>query len=138
MFSLSPVVMAFSKHSLMKIALLLDEEEEMRQSKRTRRFWVHPLATRQEDGEYTTLYRQLVNDDVKFYNYFRMFHGEYIDILSTIEIDLKKEHTILESYFSHRKTICLLTVSKNLIFTIFVCFNMFFLYTYFVSKVYYV
>jgi len=59
--------MAFSKSSLMKIALLLDEEEEMRQSKRTRRFWVHPLVrTRQEEGEYTTLYRQLVNDDVKF------------------------------------------------------------------------
>ncbi|KAL4112547.1 hypothetical protein QTP88_016309 [Uroleucon formosanum] len=66
--------MAFSKYNLMKIALIIDEEEEMRQSKRSRRFWVHPLVqTREEEGEYTTLYPQLVNDDVKFYKYFPRF-----------------------------------------------------------------
>ncbi|KAL4111763.1 hypothetical protein QTP88_015652 [Uroleucon formosanum] len=58
--------MAFSKYNLMKIALILDEEEEMRQSKRSRRFWVHPLVrTREEEGEYTTLYPQLCDLDQK-------------------------------------------------------------------------
>jgi len=101
--------MAFSKRTLMKIALLLDEEE-MRQSKRTRRFWVHPLVrTRQEEGDYTTLYRQLVNDDVKIYKYFRMSHGEYMDILSTIEIDLKKEDTRFRKAISpsEKLSVCL-------------------------------
>lgn len=40
--------------------------------------------TRQEEGKYSTLYPHLINDDVKCYKYkyFRMSHGEYMDILS--------------------------------------------------------
>lgn len=102
--------MAFSKYNLMKIALILDEEEEMRQNKRSRRFWVHPLVrTREEEGEYTTLYPQLVNDDVKFYKYFRMSHEEYMNILSKIEIDLRKVDTQFRKAISptEKLSVCL-------------------------------
>jgi len=102
--------MAFSKYNLIKIALILDEEEEMRQSKRSRRFWVHPLVrTREEEGEYTTLYPQLVNDDVKFYKYFRMSHEEYMNILSKIEIDLRKVDTQFRKAISptEKLSVCL-------------------------------
>jgi hypothetical protein len=64
--------MAFSKLTLIKIALILDDKEEIRERKPNRRFWVHPMVrNRQEEGEFLTLYRQLVNDDTKFFKYFR-------------------------------------------------------------------
>ena len=49
----------FSTCKLAMIALLLDEEEE-NSRKGKRRTWVHDiLKTRQREGEYHTLYKQL-------------------------------------------------------------------------------
>jgi hypothetical protein len=85
--------MAFLTHTLMKIALIIDEQEET-ESKRRRQFWVHPLVrTLQEEEEYSTIYPQLINDDVKFYKYFPMSHGEYMTILSKIKTRLRKKNT---------------------------------------------
>lgn len=104
--------MAFSTRTLMKIALILDEEEEREKKdvKRRRRFWVHPLVrTRQEEGEYSTLYPHFINDDVKFYKYFRMSHGEYMEILSKIENGLRKEDTTFRKSISptEKISVCL-------------------------------
>lgn len=95
--------------NLMKIALILDELEKMRQSKQSRRFWVHPLVQTRQKEEYTTLYRQLVNDVVKFYKYFRMSHKEYINILSKIEINLRKSDIQFRKAISPTKnlSVCL-------------------------------
>jgi len=56
---------------LAAIAVALDEEEGA-ERKRTR--WaVHPAWSKREiEGEFVTLYKELNDDEVKFYGYFRM------------------------------------------------------------------
>ena len=55
---------------LAAIAVALDEEG----AERKRRRWaVHPAWSRREiEGEFVTLYKELNDDEVKFYGYFRM------------------------------------------------------------------
>jgi len=115
--------MAFSTSILMKIALILDEEEE-REKKTVNKEddfgFTHWSGTRLEEGEYSTLYPHLINDDVKFYKYFRMSHGEYMEILSKIENGLKKEDTPFRKSISPTEKLSVCTVSKyfNLNFNI--------------------
>jgi hypothetical protein len=49
----------------------LDEEEG---AERKRRMWsVHPAWSKREtEGEFVTLYKELIDDEVKFYGYLRM------------------------------------------------------------------
>jgi hypothetical protein len=56
---------------LAAIAVALDEEED---SERKRRRWdVHPAWSKREiEGEFVTLCKELIDDEVKFYGYFRM------------------------------------------------------------------
>jgi hypothetical protein len=50
------------------IALLLDEEENKRS--KHNRIWVHEiLRKRKIVGEFATLYRKLIEDEMKFYKY---------------------------------------------------------------------
>jgi len=56
------------------IAILLDEEEEEKiVSREPRKFWVHAAWKKREtEGEFATLYIELIHDEIKFYEYFRM------------------------------------------------------------------
>jgi hypothetical protein len=56
---------------LAAIAVALDEEEV---AERKRRRWsVHPAWSKREtEEEFVTLYKELIDDEVKFYGYFRM------------------------------------------------------------------
>jgi hypothetical protein len=59
----------FSEEELICIAVLLDEEE----TKARKRKWVHEsLLRRKEEGEYFTLYKELLKDSVRFHQYFTM------------------------------------------------------------------
>ena len=59
------------------IVIALDEEEEERKQKR-KRLWVHPmLQDRKSEGEFHNLYPHLIDDESKFYNYFRMNIGTF-------------------------------------------------------------
>jgi hypothetical protein len=52
------------------VALLCEEAEK---EERERRIWVHDIwSTRDEKGEFVTLFNDLVQDEVKFKTYFRM------------------------------------------------------------------
>ena len=52
-------------------ACLLIDEEEKRKKKRHKRFWVHNIHNKRNDhGEFHTLFRDLMEDDVKFFQYF--------------------------------------------------------------------
>ena len=51
------------------------------------------LKDRESEGEFHTLYPHLIDDETKFFNYFRMNIGTFEKILSKIEDDLKKENT---------------------------------------------
>lgn len=74
--------MDFSNEELTMIALLLDEDEFSNQN--PRKYWVHSAwEKRKTEGEFQTLYKELVDDEVKFYNYFKMS-------MCTFDILLKK------------------------------------------------
>jgi hypothetical protein len=53
---------------------MLDEEEKNAAlSDKKKRMWVRKcFRNRKSDGEYCTVYRELADDEMKFYRYFRM------------------------------------------------------------------
>ncbi|EFN89778.1 hypothetical protein EAI_13965, partial [Harpegnathos saltator] len=69
--------------------LLLDEEEaELKEKikKKRNRKWVHPmLEKRKLEGEYWTLFKDLLKYDDKFDQYFRMPQCKFYDLLKLIE-----------------------------------------------------
>jgi hypothetical protein len=55
---------------LAAINVAVDEEGAERKG---RRCAVHPACSKREiEGEFVTLYKELIDDEVKFYGYFRM------------------------------------------------------------------
>jgi hypothetical protein len=74
------------------VALLLDEEKK-RRSKRNR-IWVHEmLRKRKVEGEFATLYRELIDNEMKFYKHFRMSVQQFTILLSKVHCDLAKRNT---------------------------------------------
>lgn len=75
----------FSTTTLVKIAVLLDEDEEKqieKGQKRKRRFWVHDmLKRRNQEGEFSTLHPELIDDETKFFKYYRMSINEFNNLL---------------------------------------------------------
>ncbi|KAF0772158.1 protein ALP1-like [Aphis craccivora] len=63
--------MDFTNKELAMIALLLDEDEQVAQE--PRRYRVHSVWKKHEKKrEFQTLYKDLIGDETKFYEYFRM------------------------------------------------------------------
>lgn len=80
-----------SLEDLAVLALLLDEEENNNKQKR---IWVHDLwKKRKIEGEFATLYGELVDHETKFFEYFRMSQYCFNLLLSKIEHDIKKQDT---------------------------------------------
>lgn len=78
---------------LAAIAIMLDEDEK-KTPRRRRRFGVHKmLKRRKEHGEYWTLFRELLDDEEKFYQYFRMPQHEFNILLSKIQVQITKKNT---------------------------------------------
>jgi len=64
--------MDFSTEELAIIAFLLDADEE-KEDQAHRKYWVHPAWKKREtEGEFQTLYKELLDDETKFHGYFRM------------------------------------------------------------------
>jgi hypothetical protein len=93
---------SFSKRQLAAIALMLDEEEKNGAlSDKKKRMWVHKcFRSRKSEEEYWTLYKELANDEVKFYQYFRMPKHQINYLLQKIETDLKKKNTTFRQAIS--------------------------------------
>lgn len=86
--------MPFTKLTLLKIALILEEEENFIKPRSQRRFWIHDIPkSRREEGEFAKLYPHLVDDETKFYQYFRMSHCDFINLLNLIKEDIMKIDT---------------------------------------------
>jgi len=49
------------------------------------------FRSRKSEGEYWTLYKELADDQMKFYQYFRMSKHQFNYLLQKVEKDLKKE-----------------------------------------------
>lgn len=100
--------MDFSNEELTMIALLLDEDELSNQN--PRKYWVHPAWEKREtEREFQTLYKELVDDEVKFYNYFRMSMYTFDIFLNKIENDIQKQDTHFRKCIppKHRLAVCL-------------------------------
>ncbi|KAK4883905.1 hypothetical protein RN001_000176 [Aquatica leii] len=110
----------FSTSALIKIAVLLDEEGEeqmKRGQKRKRRFWLHDmLKKRNEEGEFVALHIKLMNDETKFFTYYRIQkrkrrfwvhdmlqnrneEGEF----ATLQIELMEDETKFFTYYRMSK-----------------------------------
>jgi len=92
--------MTTNKNILIAIALLLDEEElksavtQTTASRKRRRFWVHEAwKKRGTEGEFNTLYKELVDDERKFYEYFRMSMYSFNVLLNKVKDDIEKKTT---------------------------------------------
>lgn len=103
--------MNFSDDELTMIAILLDEEDEDKTfSQRPRKFWVHPAWKKREtDGEFATLYKELIDDEMKFYEYFRMSMYSFNVLFKKIENDIQKQNTNFRLCIPprHRLAVCL-------------------------------
>ncbi|GBP87903.1 hypothetical protein EVAR_66382_1 [Eumeta japonica] len=91
------------------IAMILDEEEEENQ-KTTRRYWIHDsVKERKTEGEFWTLYKHLVEDEEKFFQYFRMSTYQFNVLLKKIENDIFRRNTNFRECLSSKEklAVCL-------------------------------
>jgi hypothetical protein len=74
---------------------MLDEEEIIAAlSDEKKRLWIHKcFKSRKSEGEHWTLYKELADDEMKFYQYFRMSTHQFNCLLQKIDKDLKKNTT---------------------------------------------
>jgi hypothetical protein len=88
---------SFSKRRLAVIGLILDEEEKHGAlSYKKKRMWVHKrFRNRKSEGEYWTLYKELADEEIKFYQYFIMSKHQFHYLLQNIKKDLKTKNTAL-------------------------------------------
>ncbi|GBN21200.1 hypothetical protein AVEN_214323-1 [Araneus ventricosus] len=87
-------------------ALLLEEEalalillnKQIQKKKRNRRFWTHKIVQlRGEAGLFANLYRELRNDDEKFFDFLRMSIALFDELLGHIKDKIKKKDTVMRS-----------------------------------------
>ena len=81
---------------------MLDEEEKnVSLSDKKKYMWVHKcFKNRKSEGEYWTLHKELADDEMKFYQYFRMTKHQFNYLLQKIEKDLKKKNTTFRDAIS--------------------------------------
>ncbi|KAE9543637.1 hypothetical protein AGLY_002437, partial [Aphis glycines] len=75
-----------------------------------KRIWVHDLwKKRKIESEFATLYRELVDHEKKFFEYFRMSQYCFNLLLSKIEYDIKKQDTFWRQAITskERLAVCL-------------------------------
>ena len=72
-----------------------EEERNAALSDKKKRMWVQKcLRNRKSEGKYWTLYKELADDEMKCYQYFRMSKHQFNYLLQKNEKDLKKKNTI--------------------------------------------
>jgi hypothetical protein len=63
-------------------------------SDKKKRMWVHKcFRSRNSEGEYWNLYKELADDELKFYQNFRMSKHQFNYLLQKTEKDLKKKNS---------------------------------------------
>jgi len=72
--------------------LYLLSEEETRKSKK--KYWIHDtFQTREEEGEFHTLFGRLNDDRQKFSKYFRMSFSKFENLKQLLQTDTEKKNT---------------------------------------------
>jgi hypothetical protein len=73
-----------------------------------RKLWVHPIN--QGCGEkdaYTLLYKELMDDSTKFFNYFRMTPSSFEELLEKVQSPIQMQDTPLRKIISPQERLCL-------------------------------
>jgi hypothetical protein len=93
---------SFSKRQLAEISLMLGEEEKNAAlSDKKKRMWVQNcFRIRKSEDEYWTLFKELADDEMKFYRHFRMPKHQFNYLLQKIEKDLKKKNATFRETIS--------------------------------------
>lgn len=87
------------ENALLMITLVLDEVENHQVKKRK---WVHQAwKKRKTEGEFTTFYKKLMDDEAKSCEYLRMSEYAFKILLRKLEVNMEKQDT------SWRKSISL-------------------------------
>jgi len=77
---------------LAMMALLLNEKEQV--APEPRKYWVHSARKKRDnEGEFQTLYKELIDDETKFHEYYRMSMYCFDVILKKIEKYIRKQDT---------------------------------------------
>ncbi|XP_045766197.1 protein ALP1-like [Maniola jurtina] len=78
-----------------RLALLLLLRNRRNRRKITRRYWISPfISLRNRDGQFFFLeYRELLLDEKKFYNFFRMSVSSFECLLKSLEPHIRKNYT---------------------------------------------
>jgi len=106
-----------------------EEEEERRRKKRKHDMWIHDIFKKiWQHGEYHTLFTDLLNDDVKFFQYFRMSHAKFTILLDILSPHLLRQNTKYREAIEpeERLAVCLRYVLKTISFI----YNIIYRYTY--------
>jgi hypothetical protein len=92
----------FPKRQLAATALMFDEEEKnVSLSDKKKRMWVHKcFRSRKSESKYWTLYKEIADDEIKFYRYFRMSKHQFNYLLQKTGKDLKKKNTAFRDAIS--------------------------------------
>jgi len=79
-----------NKKRLALLALLrLRKKRKLNIQRSTRRYWVHPmLEVRYAEGAFYTTFNKLLEDEIKFFNYFRMSIGTFNLLLDQIAVKI--------------------------------------------------
>ncbi|XP_068082638.1 uncharacterized protein [Anabrus simplex] len=78
-----------SDDELLMIAIVLDEEEKERKKQ-----LVHPIwKSRDKEGEFSTLYKCLKDDEVKFHGHFRMSRNTFSKLFKKVEPLITRKDT---------------------------------------------
>lgn len=68
------------------IAIILDEEEQSQKQKQTHIIWIIPIWENQSsEGEFTTLYKSLIDNEIKFQGCFSKSMYLFDILLKTIQ-----------------------------------------------------
>jgi hypothetical protein len=85
--------MSSSEEEEIVIVSLLSEEGQEKKRKR-RKFWVHNICKkRMIHGEFHSLCPELLEDEAKFFEYFRMTYGMFVTLLDMLGPNLSRENT---------------------------------------------
>lgn len=78
-----------------RLALLLLLRHRRNRRKITRRYWICPfISLRNSNGEFFLLeYRELLLDEKKFYNFFRLSVSSFECLLKSLEPHIRKNYT---------------------------------------------
>jgi len=77
------------------------KEKNAAPSDKKKRMWVHKcFRSRKSESECWTRYKELADDEIKFYKYFRLSKHQCNYLLQKIEKDLKKKNTTIREAIS--------------------------------------